>query len=579
MRVSPDRAEMIRQFLVSITEEMKTNLMRTAYNLIITESLDFTVGLFDRQGNTVSIGLGLPMFIRGMAETVKAQVEAVREEGILPGDILLTNDAYVHGSHLNHFVFTLPIFWQGEVVAYACTMAHWQDVGGSLRGRTTDIYSEGLQLPTVKIYREGRLNREIAAIIRANVRFPELAMGDFRAQVASVRTGEARYQDLCARYGVAAVDAVIAAVMDAHEAKARAVVAAIPDGEYWAESFMDDDGVVEGQRIPIRVGVRVAGEEMTVDLSQVAPQVQGYYNAGATAGRSAAQVAFKCLTTPTDWPINDGAFRPLKVVLPQGRVVSAVRPAAMRWWMTVPMTVVDTIFRALAPAIPERVIAGHHADLLSTNLFGVDPRTGRFFSSHFGSSGGGWGAKLREDGVSATICINDGDTHNRPVEMLEHRFPVVVRRYQLRPDSGGAGRWRGGLGTIRETEVLGPARLNTPIERTQCAPWGVAGGQDGLPNRLRVIRADGRELPLTSGKVDSLELEPGDRVVVESGGGGGWGPPEERPLEAVAEDLRRGYVSPEAALRWYGVRFDPDRGTVEEVEAGGRARRGSQRGG
>lgn len=552
-RINPFTAQIIRETLVAITDEMKINLMRTAYNLIITESLDFTVGLFDASGNTVSIGLGLPMFIRGMSETVKAQVRAVGFEQIEPGDMLLTNDAYIHGSHLNHLVFSLPIWWGGQIVAFACTMAHWQDIGGSLRGRTTDIYSEGLQLPTVKIYRRGRINDELVRLIRTNVRFPELAMGDFRAQVAAVRTGERRFLTLLRRHGADMVRRVIATVMDGSEEKARAALRAIPDGVYRAESFMDDDGVNLGHRIPIRVRVEIDGDRMIVDLTEVSPQVQGYYNSGTTAGRSAAQVAFKCLTTPLDLPINDGAFRPLEVVLPPGRVVSAERPAAMRWWMTIPMTVVDTIFRALAPVVPEKVAAGHHADLLSTNFFGIHPQTGRFYSTHFGSSGGGWGAKWNEDGENATICINDGDTHNRPVEVLENRFPVRIHQYALRPGSGGAGRHRGGLGTIRDTEILGPARFNAPIERTQCAPWGIEGGGDALPNRLRVVRADGREEMLSGGKVDTLELKPGDHVIVESGGGGGFGEPSERATAAVKWDVRQGYVTAEQAQEEYGV--------------------------
>src|SRR6185312_952061 len=262
---------------------------------------------------------------------------------------------------------------------------------GTLGGQTRDIYSEGLQMPIVKIFKRGVQDRELTDVIKMNVRIPELAMGDFRAQVAAIRTGQRRANALFERYGKAAVEGSVRNIYDQSERLSRLAVKAIPDGVYEAESYMDDDGV-GSENVPIKVRVVVAGDEMTIDLSEVSRQVAGYFNSGATAGRSAAQVAFKCVTTPKVFPINDGTFRPLKVILPPGRVVSAVKPAAMRQWMTIPMTVVDTIFKALSPAIPDRVVAGHHADLCSTNVFGTDPRNGRFFIASVGLPGGGWGA-------------------------------------------------------------------------------------------------------------------------------------------------------------------------------------------
>src|SRR5215468_4205289 len=411
-RVDAFTAEVIRSAVVAITGEMKTNLMRTAYHTIIYEAEDFTVGLFDADGNTISIGLGLPMFIRGLSDSIKSKIEFWGKENIEPGDILLTNDSYVMGSHLNHMIFTLPVFNDGELVAFSSSMAHWQDIGGQLGGVTRDIYSEGLQMPFVKIFRAGKENPEISSIIRANVRVPERAMGDMRAQLASIRTGERRLLQLLKRYGNRAFKESIRLIYDQSEKLARAAVGQIPDGVYEAESFMDDDGVNLGKHIPIKVRVEIRGDEMTIDLSNVSPQVAGFYNSGPTAGRSAAEVVFKCVTAPLLLPINEGSFRPLKIILPPGRVVSATKPAPVRTWMTVPMTVADTIFKALASACPENVMAGPHADLAAPRTFGLDPTTGRAF--HFPStlSGGGWGALSDRDGQNATFCINDGDTHN-----------------------------------------------------------------------------------------------------------------------------------------------------------------------
>ena len=248
-------------------------------------------------------------------------------------------------------------------------MAHWQDIGGTLGGMTRDIYSEGLQMPIVKAWRKGVPNDDILAVIRMNVRLPERAMGDLRAQVAAVKTGEKRFLELVAEVRPRRpCSARSAAIFDHAEAAARESVRQIPDGVYEAESFMDDDGVDSGKRIPMRVKVTVEGDRMQVDLTGISPEVKGFYNSGITAGRSAAQVAFKCITSGRDLPINDGTFRSLEIILPPGKVVSAQRPAPMRWWMTYPMTIVDTIFKALAPAVPTRVIAGHHADLVVANI-------------------------------------------------------------------------------------------------------------------------------------------------------------------------------------------------------------------
>jgi N-methylhydantoinase B len=548
----------VRNGVLAVTEEMKTNLMRTAYNMIIYEALDFTVGLFTAEGESISIGLGLPMFIRGMSETVKAKLRHFGKDGLEPGDILVTNDAYLTGSHLNHFTFSMPIFHRGVLCGFACCMAHWPDVGGTLGGITTDIYSEGIQIPIMKYQKAGVVNEELVEIIRMNVRLPERAMGDLRAQITAVKTGERRFLELLDRYGREPVLDAIHTIMDQSEAAARARTRAIPDGVYEAESYMDDDGVEIGRRIPIRVRVIVKGGEMTIDLSEVSRQVHGFYNSGATTGHACAQVAYKCLTSPTDYPINEGSFRPLKVVLSPGTIVSAVKPAAMRWWMTFPMTIVDTVFRAMEQAIPDRTIAGHHADLLVASIHGVSPKDGRLFIASIGPSGGGWGAKINEDGVSATVCLNDGDTHNSPVEQMEAKYPVLFERHRLRDDSGGAGRHRGGLGTEQVVQARAPLTMNVQIDRVHCPPWGLAGGKDGQGNQV-TLRLDGKEIAdLPNAKVLTQRLQPGEAFTLRAGGGGGFGPPVERDPERVADDVRQGYVSPSVAENVYGVVLTED---------------------
>jgi N-methylhydantoinase B len=568
----PVVTEIVRNGVIAVTEEMKTNLMRTAYNMIIYEALDFTTGLFTPKGETVSIGIGLPTFIRGMAETIRAELRHFGPDGIEPGDILITNDAYTTGSHLYHITLTLPIFHKKTLVGFSCCMAHWIDIGGTISGVTTDIYSEGLQVPYLKLYRAGKINQDLVDIIRMNVRIPTRAMGDLRAQVTAVKTGERRFLELVERYGRDEVAAAIATIMDHSEQKARERTRTIPEGTYEAESYMDDDGIDVGKRVPIRVKVKVAADEMTIDLTDVSQQVRGFFNSGATTGLGCTQVAYKCVTSPRDYPINDGSFRSLTSIVPPGRIVSATRPAPMRQWMTFPMTIIDTVFTALQHAIPERVIAGHHADLLSANIHGIDPRKREFFIGGFGPLGGGWGAKRGEDGVSATVCLNDGDTHNAPCEQVETKIPVVVERHALVPDSGGAGRNRGGLGVERLVRVLAPVVYNSRIDRVFCKPWGLDGGLDANGNEIAVKRNGTWKGDYPNAKVSFVELKPGDAYRTRSGGGGGYGPPWQRPVEKVQEDVRQGYVSIEQAEALYGVVLDretlaPDLAATERRRA------------
>ncbi len=562
--------EIVRNGVLAVTEEMKSNLMRTAYNMIIYEALDFTVGLFTAKGETVSIGLGLPSFIRGMSNTIRAKLDKFGPDGIEPGDILVTNDAYITGSHLHHFTFSIPIFHDRKLTAFACCMAHWPDVGGTLGGITTDIYAEGIQVPIVKYRKAGVINQDLVDIIRNNVRIPERAMGDLRAQIIAVTTGERRFTELLDRYGREPVLDAIRNIMDQSEAAARARTRTIPDGVYEAESFMDDDGVEIGKRIPIKVKVIKQGDEMTVDLSDVSAQVRGFYNSGPSTGISCAQVAYKCLTSPTDYPINDGSLRALKVIVPPGTIVSAIKPAAMRWWMTYPMTIIDTVFRAMEKAIPERTIAAHFADLGVAMVNGISPKDGRLFIASSGPSGGGWGAKYNEDGMSAVVALNDGDTHNSPVEQVEAKFPIMFERHALRPDSGGAGTYRGGLGTEQVMRARSAVNFNIQVDRVHCAPWGLAGGHSGLGNQV-ALRTDGVEQnDFPNAKVLLRRIKPGDAYIIRTGGGGGFGAPEKRDPASLAHDVKQGYVSAAQARDVYGAVLDAD-GMVD-VEATRRRR-------
>jgi N-methylhydantoinase B len=496
------------------------------------------------------------MFIRGMAEVIRAKLKHYGEENIHPGDILITNDGYLTGSHLYHVTLSMPVFHQGRLVAWTSCMAHWLSIGGTLGGVTTDIFSEGLQIPILKIVSQGAMNDDLVDVIKMNCQLPHQAIGDLRAQITAVKTGERRFVELCDRYGADQVLSAIDAIMDAQDKAARERTRSIPDGTYEAESFMDDDALEIGKRIPIKVKVIVKDDRMTVDLTDVARQVRGHFNSGFATGLGAAQVAYKCISAPTDYPITEGTFRSLDIVLPPGRVVSAVRPAPLRTWMTIPMTIIDTVFKALTPAIPNRVIAGHFADLGIAQIYGFVPELRRLIITAIGPAGGGWGAKANEDGVSATVCINDGDTHAAPVELLESKYPVTFDYYRLTPDSGGAGKFRGGLGAEFSVRMRYALTMLTNIERVHCQPWGLAGGKPGYGNKVSVWKGGALKDDYPNAKIYNNRLEAGDGLVVRPGGGGGFGPPQERPVARVVEDVRQGYVTREAAARDYGVVLD-----------------------
>jgi len=381
-----------------------------------------------------------------------------------------------------------------------------------------------------------------------NVRRRDRAVGDLEAQLSACLVGVKHMQSMLTRFGVPTWQRCIEQIMLHTENEARASVKSMPDGVFEAESFMDDDAVDLDQPVPIRVKVIVKGDEMTVDLSGMSPQVRGFFNSGA--GVACAQVAFKCLTLSQDLPINDGNFRPLKVILPKGTVVSAVHPAPMRVWMTYPMTVIDTIFKALSKAIPEKVIAGHHADLVIANVNGIHPQDGKLWLYTGGLIGGGWGAKQDQDGVNVTVCMNDGDTHNGPSEQVENKYPLVVQYYRIRQDSGGAGQYRGGLGAEAEVKALTGVNCQTRIDRVNHAPWGLKGGHAALGNVVGVRSREGELKLYKTGKVN-VRLQAGEAYVIHSGGGGGFGDPKKRKRSSILKDIEMGYVSLEKARETY----------------------------
>jgi N-methylhydantoinase B len=589
--VNPITLEIIRNGLVAAADEMKINLMRTSYNPIIYEVLDFSVGLFDRAGDMISQASGLPIFLGNLGEAIKTVIGDVGAQSFVPGDVYLINDTYTTGTHLNDMTVVSPVFDQGgaasggagpagsaasvpHLIGFTASRAHWLDVGskdpGGWSSDTTSIYQEGLRLRSIRLYAAGRPNEDILRIIRDNVRLADSLMGDLRAQIAAGRTGERRFQEIVARFGRVTVEGAIREMASQGESATRAAISRIPDGVYEAEAFMDDDGVAV-QEPRIKVTATVTGDRLVIDLTGSSGQLIGPYNCGLAATISVCRVALKALTSPFE-PVNEGHFRPLEVVVPPDCMFNARLPAPAGIYGVPLITLADVIFRALAPAVPDRIPAAHYGDVCSVFLFGTDPVTGRPYI-HAEPEAGGWGACPHRDGESVLIAIADGDTRNVPIEVLESRYPLRIERYALRQDSGGPGTFRGGLGHYRDYRICGHrAQLTTTQERSKCPPWGLRGGQPAAFNTVFIQPPEGGEEQVQ--KITARPLADGTVVSIRTGGGGGYGDPLARDPEKVRQDVAAGYVSREAALRDYGVVLDRETLAVDARATAERRRRG-----
>ena len=562
----PAAVEVVRHGLIAAAGEMMINVKHAAYSPSIHEIQDVCVGLLDNDADILACAPGLPMFLADIGEVVRDGFDLLGRDAFQPGDVYMSNDPFTIGTHLNNIATYSPIFVDGERVGFAVARGHMVDMGGTVPGsrssRLTEIFQEGLRIRQLQFYARGEPVAAMHRLIADNTRMPDAVLGDLRAQVAACRTGERRIAAMIKKYGRSAYEESCRLVLDHGERLARAAVKEIPDGSYRAEAFLDDDGIASEVRVPIRVGVEVAGDQMTVDFSDFAEQTEGSINTGPAGAVAIARHAFKCLTTPHESP-NEGHFRPLKVVAPPGKVVSARPPAACGWWSRTTSTTIDCILRAVSDAIPAAIPAAHFGDIPMCLINGYDLRGRRFV--FFEPVPGGHGGRPDEDGVSATVCFHEGDTPDVPVEIQEAILPVLIEESTLDQDSAGPGLHRGGLGYRRTFRLLSPrASMQLNVDRHWCPPWGLRGGLAGRPNSayIEAQAAGPRELVL---KRDGIRLEPGARVILAGGGGGGWGDPLERAPQAVLRDVVAGYVSAEAAERDYGVVVDVDKGTATRV--------------
>ena len=551
-RIDPFTLEIIKESLIAAGDEMFYALQRTSKSTIIYEVLDYATGLLDATGQLITQGNGVAGFLGTLTYSVKYTLDKFGMDGLKPGDIIVLNDPYVGGgTHLSDVSLIMPIFYEGELVAFSANKAHWTEVGGKDPGSwttdSTEIFQEGLQFPGVKVFDQGKLNQAVVDIIEANVRTPDMTLGDMYAGVAALRVGERRIQEIFRKYGRDTVIYAIDDLLDYGERMARQELAKLPKGVYEAVDFIDDDGIGNGP-FEVRVKVTISDDAFVCDFTGSVLSVPGPINCGPTGLNSAVRAIFKAITDPSI-PANEGVFRPLQVICPPRTIFTAEKPAPVSTYWETMIFAADLVWQALAPIVPHRLTAGHFLSVCGTVVYGLHPDDGSLFLL-VEPQAGGWGAGIDKDGENGLVCAGDGETFIIPVEICETRYGVLVDQFALDIVDGGAGEYRGGRGLVRDYRVTSEwAGVTATFGRFKYTPWGMAGGQKGSPNYIEFIHADGHRTIL--GKSARYMLTKGEVVRLHTGTGGGYGDPARRTAEAITSDLRDGYITPEQAARDY----------------------------
>ena len=535
----PIELEVFKNLYHSIAEEMGAALRRTAFSPNIKERRDYSCAVFAGTGEVIAMGDHMPVHLGSMPMSVRAAIET---HSLLPGDMVMLNDPFRGGTHLPDITLVAPVYvashrGKRSPDFFVGSRAHHADVGGMYPGSMgpcREIYQEGFRIPPVKIMRGGRMDRDALSLLLANVRTPAEREGDLAAQIAACHTGEKRLLEICARYGLSRAQRAAADLQAYSDELMRSFLAKVPPGIYRAEDFLDDDGV---QQRPVRISVTVTvadakkkrvpakargkdrGTLVTVDFTGSDSQVDGSLNAVEAITYSACFYVFRCLLVE-DVPATAGLMRAIRVIAPTGTVVNAHPPAAVAGGnVETSQRIVDVVLRALAQAIPDRIPAAASGTMNNLTIGGIDPRTRQPYA-YYETVAGGMGAGPTKEGVSG-VHTHMTNSLNTPAEALEHAYPLRVRKYSLRPQSGGSGKHRGGDGIVREVEVLTDAEVTLLADRRTRGPWGLQGGEDGTPGRTTVVRRDGSEEVLP-GKCNT-RLGRGERIRLETPGGGGWG--------------------------------------------------------
>lgn len=561
--IDPITMQVIRYAMEQVADEMGYMLVRTGRSTIIKETMDISCAIFDAEGHTIAQAHHAPMLLTGLEITMQWVLREFPPERLHEGDVIISNDPYMGGQHIMDMQVFAPVFYGGKLVAFVGNIAHQSDMGGTapggVAGGMTEIYQEGLRLPMVKLYHQGTENHELVRILASNCRVPDKTLGDIRAQAACCFSAIKRLQEIYDKYGIETINKATRALIDYSERRMREGLRSIPDGVYTGTDYIDDDGVTD-EPIKIQVNIYKEDDHALVDFKGTSQQVQGNVNCPVATTHAAVYYTAICLVDP-DIPANSGCYRPIKVSADEGLIVNPRPPAAVAARTNTSQKIVEAMIKALAPVLPDRVMAGSHGQISTCSFSGYDPRNGRRFV-YTEIQGGGAGARPTKD-------ARDGqDSHlarfmNTPVEAAEIEFPVRIEMYGLVPDTGGAGKFRGALSLRKDIRVLVDnvsfARYG---DRQKIAPFGLFGGLEGAKGRFVLNPGDHNESLLKSKGLSVLRK--GDLVSIQLPGGGGYGNPLERDPQLVAEDVRDGKVSIGAARTLYGVVVDPRTLEVDE---------------
>jgi N-methylhydantoinase B len=542
--------QVIRSYLLSAAEEMRRTLVRTAFNPVIYEVFDFGISLYDRNLELIADAPGLALFLGANDYAIRKGVEYIGRGNFERGDIVLMNYPYWNSAHAMDVTLYAPVFAQNadEPFAFTCIRAHWMDLGAKDPGYvldSTDVHQEGLILPGMKVYKRGRPDREILELIRFNSRMPELVIGDLEAQVAATRTGERRLIEIHEKFGGAQLEEAIQRILAHGEAQVREGLTKLPRGTWTAEDLVDDDGITDTP-VPIKVKVTIDDDGMHCDFAGSSPAVRGPINMPFGLTETVCKLVLKSLTTPNE-PSNAGHFRPLTVEAEPGTLFHAVYPAATFTLWTAHLAI-ELVYKALAKGMEERLAASSGGDVPGFMMVGNDPSGNLYAVSN--NDPVGWGATAKHDGVNATNHISGSLVRNTPIEVMEIRTGMLMDSLELRCDSGGAGRFRGGLGATRKIAFRSSGEFLTVTKKTKTRPWALAGGCDTDPISMMLFPGTAKEKRVGTYRAT---VAAGDRAIYETAGGAGYGPAIEREPSLVLEDVLEGYVSMNAARDIYRV--------------------------
>ena len=542
----PVTFDIIQNALQAVADEMFVAQVKTSMSAIIYEVLDLSTSILDADGEIAASGAGIPAFIGVLDKAIHGILKKFPFEDIRPGDMFASNDPYYGGvTHLNDMVLAAPVFVDGRLIAWVANIAHWNDVGGMVPGSmssdATEIFQEGIRIPAVKLFDEGRENAAVFDILYTNTRLPDYLRGDLWAGIAGLRIGERRILELVGKYGVQTYLAAVEDFMELGETRARAALKLIPEGTYTFEEEQDTGQIH-------KVALTITADAFAVDLTDN-PAQAGSSNSSREGTEIAVQLAFKAFTDP-DAPGNGGFFRPLDIRTRPGTIFHVEEPGALGYYSEVEIRLFDLLLRALAHHFPDVVPAGNFASICGTVVGGPHPETGRHYTI-VEPQVGGWGAWRGHDGPSGQFSGFHGETFNCPAEVAEARYGLAVDQLALNSEPGGEGQWRGGKGIDVHYRVRADDNfLSLGYTRSRIPPWGVNGGLDGSTNYVEVRRTDGSAERFSF--ATNIEVNEGDVICVVTANGGGYGSPKDRDRSEIANDIRDGYLTRDRAREVYG---------------------------